>query len=80
MCSTDHAPLASMASNNVYVADFDNHRVVKFSSAGGFLEEVDAFFVSPTGVASNGTLYVVDAFANTVYRFPGTPIGERGKW
>lgn len=71
--------IAIDSSNDVYVSEFTRHRILMYSNAGTFMSELYAgTFVSPTGVAKNNTLYVVDSFANRVYRFPGSTFGRLG--
>ncbi|MCH8222671.1 MAG: SMP-30/gluconolactonase/LRE family protein, partial [Chloroflexi bacterium] len=65
------------ASGNVYVADFDNHRVQVFSPEGRFLRKwgsegaADGEFDGPTGVAvdGSGNVYVVDGLNARVQVF-----------
>ncbi len=69
--------VATDSSGNVYVADFDNSRVQKFSSSGTFLTKWGSFgsadgqFKSPAGIAtdSSGNVYVADALKHQVQKF-----------
>jgi DNA-binding beta-propeller fold protein YncE len=63
--------------NNVYVADFNNHRVQKFASDGAFLMKWgtygtgDGQFRNPSGIAADamGNLYVVDGSNHRIQVF-----------
>jgi sugar lactone lactonase YvrE len=81
------AGLAADASENVYVADFNNHKIRKISSAGlvttlaganaGFADGLTstALFNGPAGLAldNSGCLYVADLYNYKIRRlvFPG---------
>jgi len=62
---------------NIYVADFDNHRIQKFSPKGGYITAFGEAgsgagqFDRPTDVAidSNGRVYVVDFGNNRIQVF-----------
>src|SRR6266571_4521585 len=56
------AGVAVDASGNVYVADYGNHRVQKFTDTGTFLTQWGGQFNGPTGVAvdASGNVYVGD--------------------
>jgi DNA-binding beta-propeller fold protein YncE len=69
-------------SNNVYVADTDNHRIQKFTSDGTFLTEWgsdgalygglgEGLFWGPSGVAvdSFGNVYVADTGNHRIQKF-----------
>lgn len=73
-------------SDNVYVADTNNHRIQKFTSTGTFIAQFGAFgsgdgqFSSPAGLACDGTdLYVADEANNRVQKFTLTGVWVR-KW
>lgn len=67
----------------IWVSDA-NHRLLKFSNAGEFQEQIGGYhdpenmLYSPSYIASNGTLYVTDTGHHRVYRFPGGPFGDEG--
>jgi tripartite motif-containing protein 71 len=65
-------------SGNVYVADYGNDRIQKFTSTGKFLKQwgfegqLDGYFTAPTSVAvdaSSGNVYVVDTGNNRIQEF-----------
>src|ERR1039458_9384487 len=65
------------SSNNVYVADYNNDRIEKFSSSGTYLTQWgslgtnDGQFEGPYGVAvdSSNNVYVADSGNNRVEKF-----------
>jgi len=65
------------ATGNVYVADGNNFRIQKFSSAGVFLAQWGSFgsgdgqFSNPTDVAidATGNVYVADTFNQRIQKF-----------
>jgi tripartite motif-containing protein 71 len=67
--------IAVDSSGNVYVSDFGNNRVQKFTSSGWFLLKWgslgsgDGQFSGATGVAVGGSVYVVDRNNNRVQKF-----------
>lgn len=69
--------IASDGQGNVYVADTNNHRIQKFSSAGTFLlawgsaGTSDGQFQGPQGVAvdSAGNVYVADTMNHRIQKF-----------
>ncbi len=67
--------IAVDSSGNVYVSDFGNARVQKFTSQGGFLLKWgssgsgDGQFNGPLGVAVGGSVYVVDKNNNRIQKF-----------
>jgi len=73
--------LAVDSGGNVYVADENNHRIQKFTSAGVFITQWgvygsgDGQFDEPSGVAvdSDGNVYVADEGNDRVQKF--TPAG-----
>lgn len=73
-------------SGNVYVTEFDNHRVQKFDAAGRFLTQWggygdgDGQFKYPSGIAiGNGIVYVVD-YGNARVQMFAEDGGFIGKW
>jgi DNA-binding beta-propeller fold protein YncE len=68
------------SSGNVYVADYGNDRVEKFTSSGTFVTQWGSVgsgpgqFVVPVGVAvdSSGNVYVADTGNNRVQKFTGS--------
>jgi len=77
-----HSGIAVDASGNVYVADgFNNHRVQKFTSTGGFLTKWGSLggpgqFNSPVGVAvdASGDVYVADRSNHRIQKFTSTGV------
>jgi len=78
---------------NVYVVDYGNSRIQKFSSSGAYLTQWgspgsgDGQFSNPVGVAvdSGGNVYVVDAGNNRIQKFSSsgaylTQWGSPGTW
>jgi len=69
--------LATDSSGNLYVADTENHRIEKFSSAGAFISQWgiqgigNGQFSRPYGVAvdSSGNLYVADTDNHRIQKF-----------
>ncbi len=69
--------LAMDSSGNLYVADTENHRIQKFSSAGAFISQWgsqgtgNGQFSRPYGIAvdSSGNLYVADTENNRIQKF-----------
>ncbi|HPI02463.1 MAG TPA: SBBP repeat-containing protein, partial [Candidatus Goldiibacteriota bacterium] len=65
------------SAGNVYVADYNNDRIQKFTSSGVFITKwgsygnADGQFNSPRGVAvdSAGNVYVADSGNNRVQKF-----------
>ena len=81
--------MAVDASGNVYVADYGNHRVQKFTSTGAYVAQWGTHgsgngqFNGPEGVAvdAGGNVYVADFGNNRIQKFTGTgstsPSGAR---
>jgi hypothetical protein len=69
--------VATDSSGNVYVADFINHRIQKFTSTGAFLTKWGSFgigdgeFNLPMGIAvdSSGNVYVTEYENNRIQKF-----------
>lgn len=69
--------IATDSSGNIYVADFDNHRIQKFNNTGTFLTKWgslgtgDGQFDSPAYVAidSTGNVYVTDMRNHRIQKF-----------
>ena len=65
------------SSDNVYVADFSNHRIQKFSSSGAYLAQWGSYgtgndqFNSPFGVGIDGSdnVYVADSGNHRILKF-----------
>jgi len=65
------------SSGNVYGADTNNHRIMKFTSNGSFITKWgsegsgDYQFILPSGVAvdSSGNVYVADTWNNRIMKF-----------
>lgn len=82
-CPSD---IAADEAGNIYVADENNHRVVKFTSGGDYLMEwgsrgSDGLFDSPSGIAVDaaGVVWVTDAGYARIQRF--APDGRSlGRW
>ena len=76
------------AAGDVYVADYGNSRIQKFTSAGTFIIKWggsgsgDGQFINAAGVAvdSAGNVYVADTFNNRVQKFDqtGAPVANAG--
>ena len=72
--------LAVDSSGNVYVTDYNNHRVQKFSSTGSYITKWGSYgsgngqFDRPWGIAvdSSGNVYVVDYGNDRVQKFSST--------
>ena len=75
--------VATDAAGNVYVSDYNNNRIQKFTNTGTYLTQWgsegsgDGQFDRPYGVATDaaGNVYVVDAGNNRIQKFgdPSTP-------
>ncbi|HQJ88007.1 MAG TPA: PKD domain-containing protein [Methanoregulaceae archaeon] len=73
--------------NNVYICDFQNNRVQKFTSSGTFLASWGSYgtangqFRHPSGVAVDaaGTVYVADHYNHRVQKFTSSG-AFLGKW
>ncbi len=69
--------VATDADGNVYVADFNNHRLQKFDSNGVFIAKWgsngtgDGQFNSPMGIAidTTGNVYVADFYNHRIQKF-----------
>lgn len=69
--------LAVDGSGNIYVADYNNHRVQKFAPDGTFLLKFgtngtgDGQFKNPTGIAldGSGNIYVAEEFNHRIQKF-----------
>ena len=69
--------LAVDGAGNVYVADSENHRIVKYSGSGSYITSWGSFgtgngqFDTPTDVTvdSSGTVYVVDHWNDRIQKF-----------
>ena len=74
--------MAVDASGNVYVADYGNHRVQKFTSTGAYVAQWGTHgsgngqFNGPEGVAvdAGGNVYVADFGNNRIQKFTGTGV------
>jgi hypothetical protein len=74
--------MATDATGNVYVADFNNHLVQKFDGNGAFLTQWGSFggdtgqFIEPVGVATdgNGNVFVTDSGNSRVQKFTGAGV------
>ena len=80
--------IAVDASGNVYVADSGNHRIQKFTSAGGYITQWGSYgsgnsqFQNPRGIAidASGNVYVIDSWNNhRIQKFTSTG-GYITKW
>ena len=72
--------MALAAAGGVYVADFQNRRVQKFSVDGAFLESFGdaSIFNRPIDVAErSGNLYVADYGGHRIHRFREASAGPR---
>src|SRR5690606_19754680 len=82
--------VAADGAGNVYVTDYNNHRVQKFNSAGVYLTQWggpgsgDGQFFYPTGVAVDGAgnVYVADYFNHRIQKFDGDGnyLGQWGEY
>jgi DNA-binding beta-propeller fold protein YncE len=71
------AGVATDAAGNVYVADFGNHRIQKFTGTGVYLTQWGSFgsgdgqFSTPRGVATDvdGNVYVADQGNHRIQKF-----------
>ena len=81
--------MATDAAGNVYVADFGNHRIQKFSSAGTYLAQWGSYgsgdgqFSTPRGVATDaaGNVYVADQGNHRIQKFgDGTTPATTTSW
>ena len=72
------AAVASDPNGNVYVTEFEGHRIQKFDSKGAYLSQLgqgkgagNAQFTNPQGIAldSSGNIYVADYSNNRVQKF-----------
>jgi len=79
----DHpTSIAFDSSGNIYVTDFANHRIQKFSSSGTYLSQFGTFgsgngqFYNPYGIAldSSGNIYVTDIWNHRVQKFSSSGI------
>src|SRR6185295_2249187 len=68
--------IASDPLGNIYVTDYFNHRVQKFSSGGAFISQfgsngsADGLFANPNGIAcANDTVFVADQGNNRIQKF-----------
>lgn len=69
--------IATDSSNNIYLTDYSNHRILKFNSAGDLLTSWgnkgpgDGEFNNPRGIAvdTGGKVYVVDNDNQRVQKF-----------
>src|SRR5438093_50008 len=71
--------VATDAAGNVFVADYYNHRIQKFTGTGTYLTQWGSFgsgdgqFVAPVGVATDaaGNVFVADTYNHRVQKFTG---------
>ena len=70
--------VAAASDGSVYVSDWFNHRIQKFTSEGVFVSEWGTFVGSGDGefyypqsvaVASDGSVYVADAYNHRIQKF-----------
>ena len=77
--------VATDASNNIYVVDFNLDRIQKFGSAGNYLGVIGSSGTAAgqfdgvigAAVGPAGKLYVADSYSNRVHRFDGSGNFER---
>ncbi len=83
----DPVNVATDSSGNVYVTDYLNHRVQKFTSSGGFITKwgsygsSNGYFKYPNGISVDtvGYVYVADEFNNRIQKFTSSG-GFITKW
>ena len=64
--------IALDADRNIYVADTDNHRILKFDYRGNFIDQWGPVgFSYPSGIAVDGssTVYIADTGNNTIKKY-----------
>jgi sugar lactone lactonase YvrE len=69
--------IALDATGNIYVCDFNNHRIQQFNGTGGYIRSFgsqgfgNGYFSNPMGIAidATGNIYVCDAFNHRIQKF-----------
>lgn len=70
--------IAADRAGRVYVTDFYNHRVQKFTADGSLLALIEPFrYAAGVAVDPDGTLYVSDFFENRIVRLAPARAGGR---